>query len=620
MTNPVRADSPTMAAAIRYASLGIAVFPLRPKMKKPYWRTNGLKMADRCPDVARERWTGRSYLPLKPIEELRKAHPGKPDDWLLRPVAAGPSANVAIATGAPAGFWVLDLDGPDAAVWLSAKEAVHGPLPHTVEQLTARGRHLCFAWTDACEGERLLKNRSGLDGAPVDVRGQEGYILAPPSVHPGDVEKGVPPGHVYRWREGRAPWERSFAVAPQWLLDLVLPPIASAPKPVEPRVRGTGRASPYGEAALDNACATIASARVGSRDSTLYRTACKIGCLVGGGEIDEAYARDALTSAGRVHVPDAMSEVQLARQVDRALEWGEARPFTPGARPRRASDGERRPAMAQPVREISGDPNDARAIWREAQAADCGMVRTWLKLRRLSHDDGWAKVALSGLRAHRSAPVNRRGDRAPALIAPLAVRPEDWASVEGPPAVAVLPLIGGPRDLGAERFCWFIGDPSGKAIWLAPAGDDRQLLVAIDIQDAWALGGAAFDSDDRMGVVVIPTLSAFCGGAKGDAYGRVNVDLPEADASSPPWTTPGMATVYLAVRGDLRPPEVRVRKFGGGTDRIHLSGEAAARFCGSLAEQAWRRKQAEGGPGANAVRQLRPADGNGFHSVAGRVA
>ena len=595
--------SPTHDAAVRYASLGIAVFPLRPKMKAPYGRTTGLKMASADPALAIERWTGRAVLPLKPDAENRRA------------VTAGPSANVAIATGAPSGFWVLDLDGPGAAAWLAAKEAVHGALPDTVEQLTARGRHLCFLWTPECGGERELRNRSGLDGAPVDVRGQDGYIVAPPSVHPGDEAKGVPPGWVYRWRPGHAPGERAYAVAPPWLIDLVRPAPLVAAK-AEPRVRREGRASPYGEAALDNACATIAGARVGSRDSTLYRTACKIGCLVGGGEIDESYARDALTSAGRVHVPDAMSEAQLARQVDRALEWGEARPFTPGDRPRRDRDDKRRPAMAAPSRAVSGTGTDAVSLWSQASPADVGMVRTWLKLRQLPHDTEWAKLALSSMRSHPGAPINREGVRLPSLIARLS--PAGSGDL-GSPAVAVLPLVGGDRDRGADRFCWAIGDAAGRAIWLAQVGDERQLLVTLDLQDAWALGGAAFDSDDRMGVVVVPTLHDFCGGAKGDAFGRVNLALPEADPDDPPWTVPGMATAYLAVRGDLKPPEVRVRKFEGGTRSVLLGGEDAARFCGSLAEQAWRRKQADGGPEANAVRLLRPAGGVGFHSV-GRVA
>lgn len=272
--------------------------------------------------------------------------------------------------------------------------------------------------------------------------------------------------------------------------------------------------------------------------------------------------------------------------------------------------------MSAPRREISGTAMDAVGLWAEAGDADVGMVRTWLKLRRLAHEGDWARTVLSRLRAHPAAPVNRSGDRLPALIAQLSTAGPDL----GAPAIAILPLTGGTDNQGAERFCWFIGDAAGRAIWLAPAGDDRQLLVTLDLQDAWALGGAAWDSDDRMGVVVTPTLSAFCGEPKGDAYGRVNPILPDAGPETPPWTAPGMDAVWLAVRGDLTPPEVRVRKFAGGTERVQLAGDDAARFCGALAEQAWRRKQADGGPEANAVRLLRPSVGVGFHSVAGRTA
>ena len=612
--------SPTMAAALRYASLGIAVFPLRPKTKQPYGRTTGLKMASASTHLANERWAGNYQLPLNDDAENRK------------PVTAGPSANVAIATGAPAGFWVLDLDGPDAATWLAAKEAEHGALPETVEQLTARGRHLCFAWDDAAAADPEIRNRSALDGAPVDVRGQEGYIVAPPSVHPGDDKKGIPPGWVYRWREGHAPWERAFATAPAWLVAMVKPEPVRAPVAPAPRVRDQGRASPYGEAALDRAVGTIASAVVGTRDSTLYRSACSIGRLVAGGEIDEAYARSALEGAGAVHVPSAMTEAQLVRQVERALAFGALNPKSAperetgyGAR-RRPVDGEARAAERQ-----AGTPRsapafstatDAQALWAEGVAADVGMVRTWLKLRRLPHAGPWAQTAYAALRAHASAPWNRDGDRGPALLAPLYGPGADLG--QPPAALAILPLAGGPDGRGAERFTHFVGDPAGTACVLAPADLGGSLLVAIDLQDAWSLGSDAFETDDVIGVALTPTLSAFCGGALGDAYGRVNLDMPQADPARPPWTRGGLAVVYLAVRGDLRTPELKVRKFEGGTRRLRLEGEHAARFCGALAEQAWRANEIidgdDRGPKANAVRLLRPSVGVGFHLQAGRVA
>lgn len=606
--------SPTMDAALRYAALGIAVFPLRPRTKQPYGRTTGLKMASADVELTRERWAGRAVLPLKP------------DGDNARAVTAGPSANVAIATGAPAGFWVLDLDGPEAAVWLDAREAEHGALPDTVEQQTARGRHLCFAWDGAAQAAGI-RNRSMLDGAPVDVRGQEGYIVAPPSVHPGDEKKGVPPGWVYRWRDGHAPGERPFAAAPSWLIELVKP--APEPVAVRPasRVREGGRASAYGEAALDRAVGTIVAAQVGSRDSTLYRSACSIGRLVAGGEIDEAYARDALEGAGRMHVPSAMKEAQLVRQVERALAFGARNPKSAEDRGRRTDGqdgGGHRPAITTPPIETTGQASDARGLWAEAQCANVGLVRTWLKLRRLSHAGRWAQVAYAGLRAHSAVPVNSRGDRLPALLAPLSRRRLDPDFNDQPDALAVLPLVGGRGDMGAERFCHFIGDPTGKAFWLAACpdsrDDERQLLVALDLQDAWALGEAAFESDDPMGVVVTPTLSAFCGAPLGDAWGRVTPEMPRGDPDKPPWTEPGMAAVYLAVRGDLHPPEMRVRKAQGGTRTVVLERDAAARFCGSLAEQAWRRTRAEGGPEANAVRLLRPSHGDGFHSMTGHVA
>src|ERR1700761_1026829 len=49
---------------------------------------------------------------------------------------SNPNFNIGIATGAKAGFWVLDVDGPEGAANLAALEATHGPLPETPEQTT----------------------------------------------------------------------------------------------------------------------------------------------------------------------------------------------------------------------------------------------------------------------------------------------------------------------------------------------------------------------------------------------------------------------------------------------------------------------------------------------------
>ena len=55
-----------------------------------------------------------------------------------------PKANVGIATGAPSGIFVLDVDGATGKASLKELEAEHGRLPRTVTVKTGNGRHLYF--------------------------------------------------------------------------------------------------------------------------------------------------------------------------------------------------------------------------------------------------------------------------------------------------------------------------------------------------------------------------------------------------------------------------------------------------------------------------------------------
>ena len=121
------------------------------------------------------------------------------------------NANVGIATGAVSGFFVLDIDprhGGDLT--LENLEAEHGPLPHTVEQLTGGGgRHLLFKHP----GRRVPTRNESL-GPGLDVKGDGGYIVVEPSNH-------VSGGH-YAWELSSHPNNVPIAEAPAWLLDMVV--------------------------------------------------------------------------------------------------------------------------------------------------------------------------------------------------------------------------------------------------------------------------------------------------------------------------------------------------------------------------------------------------------------
>jgi hypothetical protein len=119
-----------------------------------------------------------------------------------------PDANVAIVTGRLSGLVVLDIDpqrqGSDTLAYLEQK---HGPLPPTVESITGgRGRHVYFAHP----GGEVPNMVAFVPG--IDVRGDGGIVVAPPSLHPT--------GRRYAWRQGHAPGEIALADMPAWLISL----------------------------------------------------------------------------------------------------------------------------------------------------------------------------------------------------------------------------------------------------------------------------------------------------------------------------------------------------------------------------------------------------------------
>jgi hypothetical protein len=169
-----------LQVALKLAEKGMAVFACKPRDKVPA-TAHGCKDATRDLEQVRVMW--RRY----------------------------PNANIGIACGQQSNLWVLDIDGHEGEASLRAIEQQHASeLPPTIEVITGNGgRHVYFRWPDF-EGAPVIKNSAGQVGRRLDVRGEGGFVIAPPSVHPC--------GRRYAWSVDCA---GHIAVAPDWLLQLV---------------------------------------------------------------------------------------------------------------------------------------------------------------------------------------------------------------------------------------------------------------------------------------------------------------------------------------------------------------------------------------------------------------
>lgn len=158
-------------AALAYASMGWPVLPLRPRDKRPNGKLVRTGLKEASTDIGQIRtW------------------------WEI-----SPASNIGLRTGDV--FDVVDLDGKESLQ--SLKEIVTGYKHDGPVASTGKGYHLLFEPTGARNAANPLTG--------IDFRGQAGYIVAPPSVHPN--------GHKYQWIKGTD----TFPPAPEWLEQIVTP-------------------------------------------------------------------------------------------------------------------------------------------------------------------------------------------------------------------------------------------------------------------------------------------------------------------------------------------------------------------------------------------------------------
>lgn len=260
--------TPRSEAALEYAARGLQVFPvhsiengrctcIRPDCPSPgkHPRTfNGVKDATSDPQRVREWWS----------------------KW--------PNANVGLACGAGSSIFAIDVDPRhqgDASFeeWETLRPA--GPLPPTrVSRTGGGGRHIFLRWPRSGG----IGNRTNwLPG--VDVRGEGGYVLLPPSDHAS--------GGVYTWESDVA-----TAEAPEDLVD-----------DLKRRGRGTGS----GELRDDESI--LQGVPEGQRDDVLFRACCRWRRLHK--DSYTAVRLLALAAASRCDPP--FPEVEALKKVDQAF-------------------------------------------------------------------------------------------------------------------------------------------------------------------------------------------------------------------------------------------------------------------------------------------------------------
>ncbi|MGU7838700.1 bifunctional DNA primase/polymerase [Burkholderia sp. AW33-5] len=152
---------------------GFNVFPLAPGSKKPPYGSNGFKDATR-------------------------------DAHLIRQAFSTDNFNIGIRCDVcnDTSIFVLDIDGPEGEAALADLVAANKPLPATLESKTRRGRHMIF-YAAGPVGSSVSKV-----GNRIDVRGHNGYIVAPGSTVDDYTYHFVDP-------------HKRIQRAPEWLYRLV---------------------------------------------------------------------------------------------------------------------------------------------------------------------------------------------------------------------------------------------------------------------------------------------------------------------------------------------------------------------------------------------------------------
>lgn len=147
-----------------------------------------------------------------------------------------PHANVGIITGVVSGILVFDLDSMESRDYVKRRG-----VPRTPIARTSKGIHIYLDYPSV-----LVGNRSD-PKIGMDIRGEGGYVVAPPSTHDS--------GRRYEWTNWH-PWNTEIAQLNQWMIDYCTDPYESN----QPRQQGWHHEVLEGvdDGGRNHACASLA--------------------------------------------------------------------------------------------------------------------------------------------------------------------------------------------------------------------------------------------------------------------------------------------------------------------------------------------------------------------------
>ncbi|WP_066927311.1 bifunctional DNA primase/polymerase [Methylobacterium sp. CCH5-D2] len=346
--------------ALEWAGRGFRVFPCDPS---PAGEGSKRPLVARDKDAAGKPIpkTGGFYKATTDEATIRR--------WWMR----WPGALIGVRMGREAGVFAVDPDvvkkpgdADGLAAW-TALVAQHGGEPHTHTHRTpSGGRHVLLRYPEG----RDVTNGEGNLPAGINVRGEGGYVIVPPSaMQDGRTYQHEEPEHAF-----------SFADAPGWLLDLILgekPTITERARAArEDLGRRTGKAGRtkgserpassaherYVRSAVEAECDVVAKAAPGGRNNTLNRAAFNLGTLIGAGVLDarEAMLRLLLAAHACGLVADK-GEDRATATIESGLTAGAEHPREMPERKGRAGAAKRSRKERESAPE-SDDVEDARPI------------------------------------------------------------------------------------------------------------------------------------------------------------------------------------------------------------------------------------------------------------------